>query len=139
MQFFAHRAFAAKTESLPVRGEDTGVGGARTERGNEIVERFDATELFGRQANELAEAAVQRANFLARADEHHALLEPFNDIYDFGNAVVGRLFFAVFWQAFEQSTDAAISGEEQGLEADARATAQLDVRQDLPRRTQARG
>src|SRR6266478_6814406 len=87
---------------IPTLRESTGVGGAHTERGNEIVQRLDAPQFFRGQADDLAEAAVRGANFLLCPEEHHAFLEPFNDFRDLTEAVHGLPILIAFGQAFEE-------------------------------------
>src|SRR5260370_40155744 len=101
MQFLTHGAFAVETQSVPVRGEPSGVGNAHTKRADEIVERFNARKLFRRQANDLPEAAVQCANFLVRANEHYTFLEPLNNIQNLGNAVLSVFLLAVVRLLFQ--------------------------------------
>src|SRR5690242_16402807 len=115
---------------MPTLGESTRVGGAHTERGNEIVERLDAREVFGGQAGDLAEAAIHGANFLLCAEEHHAFLEPFYDVRDLAGAVLGLLILAAFGQGLEEDV-AAVSGGEKGLEADTPSVAKFSFRKDF--------
>src|SRR6266404_2227366 len=115
---------------IPTLRESTGVGGAHTERGNEIVQRLDAPQFFRGQADDLAEAAVRGANFLLCPEEHHVFLEPFNDFRDLTEAVHGLPVLIAFGQAFEEDL-AAVCGGEKGLEADTPSVAKLRFRKDF--------
>src|SRR5258708_3162751 len=115
---------------IPTLRESTGVGGAHTERGNEIVQRLDAPQFFRGQADDLAEAAVRGANFLLCPEEHHAFLEPFNDVRDLTEAVQGLPILVAFGQAFEEDLVAGCGGEK-GLEADTPSVPKLRFRKDF--------